>query len=133
MQTITLLQTLAAKCPFTDGIAVYQARALLAPVDTTVYYNFCESYFPNGNNERIITKTTLNNNNISIYPNPTNDVLNISSDNIILKTTILTIDGKIIKEEVNNKSINVADLVRGIYFIQISTNNNIITEKFIKN
>ena len=128
-------QTLAAKCPFTDGIAVYQARALLATVDTNMYYNFCESYFPSGNNERITTKQTLKNsaNNIIIYPNPTNDLLHIKSDAIILKTTILTIDGKIIKEEDSNKSINVADLVRGIYFIQISSTSNIVTKKFIKN
>ena len=129
---MTTEQTLAAKCPFTDGIAVYQARALLAPVDTTVYYNFCESYTPSGNNERIGNTNNLKSSEVSIYPNPTNNLLHIKSDEVIIKTTILTIDGKV-KQDSNSKAINVTDLTKGIYFIKIYTMNNTITKKFVKN
>jgi hypothetical protein len=90
---ITNLRIIANKCPFTDGIAVYQARALLALVDSlgTIYYNNCETEIPEdegqptegGNGKRAKPQsnyqTTFIDEDIqlSVFPNPANDELYI--------------------------------------------------------
>ena len=39
---IAILQNIAQKCPYTDGAAVYYARVLLMPYDSTEYFDECE-------------------------------------------------------------------------------------------
>ena len=72
--------------------------------------------------------------NISIYPNPANDIINIS--NITnSEITISCISGKVIYSKTNcNKieKINLSDLTPGIYFVTIKNRDGIFTKKFIK-
>lgn len=74
-----------------------------------------------------------NNTEISIYPNPTTDYININSSekNNTIKITDLT--GKVILNEVNTTKINVRHLTKGIYIINIKTDNSESIQKFIKN
>ena len=74
-----------------------------------------------------------NNTEISIYPNPTTDYININSSekNNTIKITDLT--GKVILNEVNTTKINVRQLTKGIYIINIKTDNSESIQKFIKN
>lgn len=73
------------------------------------------------------------NTEISIYPNPTTDYININSSekNNTIKITDLT--GKMIFNEVNTTKINVSHLTKGIYIINIKTDNSESIQKFIKN
>lgn len=75
--------------------------------------------------------------NISIYPNPVNDVLNISSPDFELQSVIVTdINGRIVKESKANNTnteINVSDLNSGVYFINVKTTDGSVVKKFIKN
>ena len=69
---------------------------------------------------------------VSIYPNPATDVLNIVSNNTINRVRILNSVGQIMfNSESNNTILNVntTNYQSGIYFIQIETNDGIITEK----
>ncbi|OAB79967.1 T9SS type A sorting domain-containing protein [Cochleicola gelatinilyticus] len=71
---------------------------------------------------------------VKIYPNPTNDFLNITA-NILLSTyTIHSISGKIIKQGSINtqQKINVSKLAQGVYFITIVTEKSIRAKKFVK-
>jgi hypothetical protein len=74
----------------------------------------------------------------SIVPNPTNGILNISSSvkNTTSKIEVIDALGKILlaedHQEFNQTSINVAHLSSGIYFLKLSSGNNAITKKFIK-
>lgn len=76
----------------------------------------------------------LNNTEVSIYPNPVTDKVNIkvSENSIIRKIRILSIDGRIVKTIENSPSIDVKNINSGIYILQIETNNNIISKKIIK-
>ena len=71
---------------------------------------------------------------LSIYPNPTNSLLNIQfeSNIIIDKITITDLSGKTIVVQSQNNQINIENLSSGIYFIQAFSNENIYTAKFIK-
>jgi hypothetical protein len=72
-----------------------------------------------------------------IYPNPTNDILNIKlniPDSFDIK--IVNIDGKIIfseKDIYNDKFLNINNLSNGIYFVTLTTNSLTKTIKIIKN
>jgi hypothetical protein len=65
--------------------------------------------------------------NITIYPNPANEVLNINIH--AKKIEVLNLVGSVIKVGEGN-SINVADLANGTYLIRI---NETIVKQFIKN
>lgn len=75
-------------------------------------------------------------NKFSIYPNPTNDFLNIVSlDNKNFSLNIYNTLGEKIFSSPNNiynLQLNLNDYPTGIYFIQIQTGNSILTKKIIK-
>ncbi len=72
---------------------------------------------------------------IQIYPNPVTDILNIRAEEEITKLAIYSAEGKKVTEKIlskNERSINVQSLIQGVYFIQVFTNDNVKTFKFIK-
>jgi hypothetical protein len=91
-------------------------------------------------NVSIPEKTTLSNqkfalNTKSIYPNPTENILNITNIEGDYAYSIFDLSGKTLKiaEKQNSKSINVADLKRGTYILEIKEDNNSKNKfKFIK-
>ncbi len=73
-------------------------------------------------------------NTISIYPNPATDVLNISGTEGELIVLIYDATGKEIYNHLQTEksfSINVSEWNSGIYFIEIYNNNTVKKEKFI--
>ncbi len=84
--------------------------------------------FATGLNEITKAKSKL-----LLYPNPTTKELIINIDQNFTALIMVDITGKIIKsftEKVNR--IDVADLPKGIYFIQLIREEGIITRKFVK-
>ncbi|MBN2776414.1 MAG: C10 family peptidase [Bacteroidales bacterium] len=71
---------------------------------------------------------------VNIYPNPANEMINITG---IYDANIAIYDiyGKLIMELNNTDStgIDISDFSAGVYFINISNNDDIKTMKFIKN
>ncbi|MFW6018964.1 MAG: T9SS type A sorting domain-containing protein [Bacteroidales bacterium] len=71
--------------------------------------------------------------NISIYPNPTNDVVMIKIDTLaqkgIYQATISNIQGQLIKQvELTDQktSFNTKALQRGVYFLKLTRDNEIL-------
>ena len=75
-------------------------------------------------------------NNLSIYPNPSNGVLNIQADEVIENVVILDASGRIlINESINNKTsiLNLEELDKGIYFYELrNADGKISRGKIIK-
>ena len=73
---------------------------------------------------------------ITVNPNPVNDILTFSGASFDNSYTVIVYDlaGQIKDVEVNksSKTINVSDLNSGMYLIQISNDNNQTTKRFIK-
>jgi len=76
---------------------------------------------------------------LMVYPNPATSQLTIdlgisaslNGQNQII--TILDVTGKTVKTIItNNNTIDVSNLVKGIYFLQVQTEKGIINSKFIK-
>lgn len=72
---------------------------------------------------------------IKIYPNPVKDMIHFSAENPISKITIFTPDGKKIREKQMNgtKQIDISDLAKGVYQLQIQTKTGTEQTKIIKN
>lgn len=74
-------------------------------------------------------------NNVIIYPNPTNGILNIEnkSNSPIEKITLTDITGKLILEAVNSFSeINMQSFENGIYILFVTSESKIYKYKIIK-
>jgi len=73
-------------------------------------------------------------NNSIVFPNPTNTILNISTNDTIVvqKATIYNTLGQLIKIINNSSTIDVSELKAGTYFISIEGENGKSTQKFIK-
>ena len=69
----------------------------------------------------------------SIYPNPTNSILNIKTDEKISKIDVYNLQGQRIKT-LKNKQINIQKLSSGIYIIKVTTTDKKVgIRRIIKN
>lgn len=91
-------------------------------------YNYCENGWPEGED---INGRFSRFSGIVVYPNPTNDILNIVSD-LDIKVNLYDLSGKILKENVTEKQINLSNLPSGIYFLNIEHEGNIYNKRIIK-
>jgi hypothetical protein len=69
------------------------------------------------------------------YPNPTREILNFSSKNIIEHLSIYSILGQKVLDDSPNKNdaaLNVASLRPGVYVLKLAINGQSATYKFIK-
>jgi hypothetical protein len=63
--------------------------------------------------------------NISIYPNPFMDIINVNGSLLYSSFKIYSVDGKLIQEDAIKESvINVKQVPSGIYFLKLSDKEN---------
>jgi hypothetical protein len=74
----------------------------------------------------------LNSNDMLLYPNPTKDIVTISSSIKPIKIELIDVNGKLISESRTSETIDLTELSEGIYFVKISTTTNCIMKKVIK-
>ena len=91
-----------------------------------------------------VTATTLSANdffakNFSVYPNPSNEILNVTGKNntAIEALQLVDLNGRVVKNVnangVFDMQINIADLTSGVYFLNIKTEAGSGTTKIVKN
>jgi len=69
----------------------------------------------------------------SVYPNPTNDFINIRTEKSISKICIYNRYGSnILSFDNYDRELNVSQLKPGLYYIRVTTDNNSYTKKVIK-
>lgn len=80
------------------------------------------------------TNGLINHNAISfsVYPNPVESILNIKSDNTILKVEVFNIAGQHVLTSLNSDVINLGAVTPGIYFVKAYSDTGIATHKVIK-
>lgn len=67
----------------------------------------------------------------AIYPNPVKDVMNIGTADKVLGVSIYSAEGKLVKTT-DAKSVNVADLAKGVYIVKVKTDKGETTHKVVK-
>lgn len=72
------------------------------------------------------------NDKFNLFPNPTNDYFNISSDFDVEKVEIYSLQGQLIKSVVNQKTITISELPTGIYSVIVISEEGKGVKKLIK-
>lgn len=118
------LRLLAVKCPYIDGHAVFQARAILAEFDQNLYYSDCPK--TDTKPRRIDNSEGIDDTGeIVVYPNPTINELKVSmfvGENEKVDILIYGMMGNLIKEQaIQNQQtkIDLSLLQSGIYLYEI--------------
>jgi len=70
---------------------------------------------------------------ISIYPNPTSDMIYIDGNYSQLKAVVYDILGKQVMKESITNSIDISQLEKGVYILQLSDGAKVTSERIIKN
>lgn len=72
---------------------------------------------------------------IKIYPNPTDNVVNIKADSTIRSIQVYDVQGRILISKIlseENASVDLSSYSSGIYYLKINSDNGAKTEKLIK-
>lgn len=150
----TAVSTKYIKSPKKTGASATWAFQWIAPATaTTVTFYGAFNYANNNNgsggdviktssvtylaNSTGIDDSSTSNTLISVFPNPSASVLHITSPSVFEKGFIYSINGSLIKTiseiELINKTIDIADLSNGNYYLSLSSSNKTYTSKFVKN
>lgn len=76
---------------------------------------------------------------LSVFPNPANNVINIAntSSNLVNSVEVIDLNGRTVKsvkfDGVSEAQINISDLLNGVYLMNIATDNGSVTKKIVKN
>jgi hypothetical protein len=88
----------------------------------------------------IVTTSQLNQTlkNITIYPNPSSNTIEIKSDNEFTKVTIVSLEGRIVYDKENDKTnslkVDVSGFANGVYIVNVlDDNGKLSSQKLIKN
>lgn len=81
-----------------------------------------------------VTEDYLSTTSVIVYPNPTSDILFITSENMDIEIlTVYSISGKKIIEQTNKTNlIDVSSLSKGMYFLEVVSEKEKGFQKFIK-
>lgn len=76
-------------------------------------------------------------NAVSIYPNPSSDIVNISTTVSLEEIDIITVNGQVLQQIKNpiieNNTYIINNLPKGFYFLKLSTATNSVTKKVLIN
>ena len=69
---------------------------------------------------------------LKIFPNPTSSFIHISTNEVIENLKIFNVKGQVILNEVQpGLTINVQHLPAGVYFVQLSNENNVSVKRLL--
>ena len=72
---------------------------------------------------------------VTITPNPARDYINVNTSDLIKEIRLLGLDGKLINKWTNISGIttlNISNLVAGVYIVKMITSNEVQSQKIIK-
>lgn len=120
----------------TSNIAIASVNKLIS--DTRKIRSFYKSGAPSCVGKAIGIQENEWKDQLTIYPNPANSILNIRSENYLGKSVVSITDilGKTIMETKTNDlyqtSINIEHLNSSVYFLNINSEKGSIVKKFVK-
>ncbi len=74
---------------------------------------------------------------VAVYPNPSSDVVNISTTVSLEEIDVITINGQVLQQIKNptfeNNNYTISNLPKGFYFLKLSSASNSVTKKVLIN
>ncbi len=121
-----------------NGITAIRNGDLIIDVMSIINYEFSNAWllkYSNYGGSNLYDISYVNN-SITLYPNPTNSEVNISSESLINSIEIYNSLGQMVYTETINskeKTIDISSLPSGVYVLGAKTENGIMRKKIIKN
>ena len=136
------LRQIAILCPYTDGIAVYQARRVLHEYGDRLLVNDCEISKQSSNRGKTKTRLKVLDStafSLSIYPNPASGLLFVnllSEKEGFYQLEIRDVIGKKVRsvsiKANTTDQINVSQMQSGVYFVRLLESGQLKqTEKLV--
>jgi hypothetical protein len=72
---------------------------------------------------------------ISLYPNPTHNLVNIKANNTITSVELFDVQGRLLQTKLINENASTLEITAqsaGVYFIKVTTDKGIKVEKMVK-
>lgn len=121
-------------CDLYEGIG--SSFGLLEPIFSSVsgpqhlLIDYCRGGLSNCKYYNVGIDSPSIDNDLKIYPNPTSNYLTIESNINYHTINIYNLSGRIVKTQNASMQISVLELPKGMYFIQLVADKNVITKKF---
>jgi len=129
-------EVIPLETPFTDinGIPPTNYGGLFFS-SKTEYSEFYidDYYFILGYMPCILSIEDDDNIDVNIYPNPSNNHINIETQDLVKNVAIYNLQGVRVKETTKINAIDVSNLSAGLYFVEVSTEKGRSVQKLIKN
>lgn len=125
-----ILLKLKTKANLTAGTTVSNKADIFFDYNHPIITNFANTTFQ----ELSVPEKNLNQ-AIKIYPNPTDDVVDIKADSTIRSIQVYDVQGRILISKIlseENASVDLSSYSSGIYYLKINSDNGAKTEKLIK-
>jgi len=100
---------------------------------TVTLDNGCEIVSPTFTIDNLSSNRDYGDTKLTIYPNPSSDVLNLTYENGNLPKEIVlkNVFGTTIARYMDTNSLDVSNLPSGMYFISLNDQNHMITRSFM--
>ena len=108
-------------------------KSYQTPFETDRIVSFCEESIPFASIASVDEAT--NNVVFHLYPNPAEDVVEISMDNGVLASRVVIYDvmgNQLYDDQTGSNSISIGHLAAGNYFVSVITERGVQTQKLIK-
>jgi len=140
---ISDLQVLAAKCPYNDGQAVYQARVILSQIEDVEYLNACETATPGSHSMMPFSQSEDQSvyNDFKLFPNPNDGTMNFiyslketsQGEMVIFDLTGKAVANYQLASGLDNQIlINESNLSNGVYFYKVIIDSEIkVSDKIV--
>ena len=92
-------------------------------------YNYCENGWPEGFDINGMFNRSFN--SIVVYPNPTDDILNISTT-LDVTYSLTDVTGRTIINNSSKKTVDMSGLESGVYFLTINFDGQVFNKRIIK-
>jgi hypothetical protein len=120
------LMIIAKLCPYTEGVGVYSARALLSYFDATEYLSPCETSGSNNLRERKEQNAIISTVKTLVYPNPASNEIFVETDIENALVEVYMITGQLVlKDKLQSTKTRLSSekLESGTYIYKISDIN----------
>lgn len=121
--------------PWVSGVALGDTNIIFNNEAVTTTFNarkFSITVIEAQNEALNIDEVLLS--NLSIYPNPVKDILNIGTTEILKAVSVFSVNGSKVydAEDITSNAIDLSTLTSGIYILKIETNKGSEFKKLIK-
>ena len=84
------------------------------------------------NNQSVLSSTTTDIYNLSIYPNPTKSVLFTEGSEDLISLELFSISGRPLMQVINTNQLDISSFPNGVYFLKVNDGTTSVIKKIIK-